>query len=154
MKRVLTIAAVCLMAAPAIGGEVSNQTLSQLGLTDLQAVSDDQGMQIRGFGGYWNKHKDSGKAGGSNAVTSGTSLVFGQLVADLPTGTNFIVVSDVNHAYSSAQNGGFNALSKAGHSHGSAAEAILSVEGFNGTLAGVAGKAASPWGGFAKAYAR
>lgn len=154
MKRVLAITAICLMAAPAIAGEVSDQTLSQLGLGDIQPVSDAQGMEIRGFGGYWNKHKDSGKAGGSNAVTSGTSLVFGQLVADLPTGTNFVVASDVNHAYSSAQNGGFNALSKAGHSTGSAAEAVLSVEGFNGQFAGVAGKAASPWAGFAKAWAR
>src|SRR5690606_11527350 len=84
MKQVLTIAAICLMAAPAIGGEVSDQTLSQLGLGDLQAVSDAQGSQVRGFGGYWNKH-NSGKASGAHAVTSGTSLVFGQLVADLPT---------------------------------------------------------------------
>lgn len=155
MKQVLTMAAICLMAAPAIGGEVSDQTLSQLGLGDLQAVSDAQGMEIRGFGGYRNKHKGSSKAGGAHAVTSGTSLVFGQLVADLPTGTNFLVLSDVNHAYDSAWSGHTSA--KASHLHGSAIDGALVIpieQGFEGYLTGFAGQAAAPWGGFAKAYAK
>lgn len=141
MKHVLTMAAICLVTAPAIGGEVSPQTLSQLGLGELQVVSDAQGMQVRGKS--------------SNAVTSGTSLVFGQLVADLPTGTNFIVVSDVNHAFDTAHNHGLNAYSLAGHNHGSAAEAALIIQtspGFDGQLAGIAGQAASPFAGLAKAF--
>jgi hypothetical protein len=141
MKQLLTMAAVCLIAVPAIGGEVSHQTLSQLGLGDLQAVSDAQGMQVRGKS--------------SNAVTSGTSLVFGQLIADLPTGTSFIVVSDVNHAFDTAHNHGLNAYSLAGHQHGSAADAallILTNPGFDGQLAGAAGQAASQFGGIGKAF--
>lgn len=153
MKRVLTIAAICLMAAPAIGGEVSDQTLSQLGLTDLQAVSDADGMQIRGKSGY--RGGRSKGNGGAHAVTSGTSLVFGQLVADLPTGTNFLVLSDVNHAYDSAWSG--HSSAKAAHMHGSAIDGALVIpieQGFEGYLTGFAGKAASPYAGFANAYAK
>jgi hypothetical protein len=139
MKKCLAIVAVCLMAAPAMAGEIPQGALAELGLGGMQVMSDAQGMQVRGKS--------------SNAVVSGTSLIFGQLVADLPTGTNFIVGSDVNHYYSSAENAGLNASSTATGSQGSGLILTLGpiVTGaglqFQGTLTGQAGQTTLP--GFA-----
>jgi len=141
MKQLLTIVAMCLVATPALAEDVSDHTLAALGLSDLQRVDDSQGMQIRGMS--------------SNATTSGTSLVFGQLVADLPTGTNFIVVSDINHGFDTAHNHGLNAFSSAIHHQGSAAEGSLVIQtnpGFSGHFSGLAGQAVSSFAGFGKAF--
>jgi hypothetical protein len=105
MKKCLAIVAVCLMAAPAMAGEIPQGALADLGLGGMETMSDAQGMQVRG------KSSDS--------VVSGTGLVFGQLVADLPTGTNFVVGSDVNHYFASSENAGLNASSTSMGSQGS-----------------------------------
>lgn len=140
MKKCLAIVAVCLMAGPAMAGDVPQDALADLGLGGMEVISDAQGMQVRGKS--------------SNAVVSGTSLIFGQLVADLPTGTNFVAGSDVNHYYSSAENAGLNASSTAQGSQGSGLiltlGPIVGTGGllqFQGTLTGQAGQVTMP--GFA-----
>jgi hypothetical protein len=139
MKKCLAIVAVCLMATPAMAGEVPQGALADLGLGGMQVMSDAQGMQVRGKS--------------SNAVVSGTSLIFGQIVADLPTGTSFVAGSDVNHYYSSAENAGLNAVSQATGSQGSGLiltlGPIVNLAGlqFQGTLTGQAGQTTLP--GFA-----
>jgi len=144
MKKCLAIVAVCLMAAPAMAGEVSEGALSALGLGGMEVMSDAEGMQVRGMS--------------SDAVVSGTSLAFGQLVADLPTGTNFVVLSDVNHYFASAENAGLNAFSTAGGDSGSGIQGLLgpiNVNGspaFDGTFQGFAGTATG-FGGVANAFA-
>jgi hypothetical protein len=136
MKKCLAIVAVCLLAAPAMAGEIPQGALADLGLGGMQTMSDAQGMQIRGKS--------------SNAVVSGTSLVFGQLVADLPTGTNFVVGSDVNHYYASSENVGLNASSTAQGSSGSRLILSLGPIGgndvlfFQGNLTAQAGQVTAP----------
>src|SRR5262245_33468890 len=85
MKSVLALAlaAVCLcVAAPAFAGDgnVSGATLSALGLSGMQRVSDAEGMLVRG------------KA--NTVAVKGTSLIFGQLLT--PDTKNFLVASSVN----------------------------------------------------------
>jgi hypothetical protein len=139
MKKCLAIVAVCLMAGPAMAGEVPQGALADLGLGGMEVMSDAQGMQVRGKS--------------SNAVVSGTSLVFGQLVFDSALGTQFVVGSDVNHYFSSAENAGLNASSTATGSQGSglilSLGPIVNLAGlqFQGTLTGQAGQTTLP--GFA-----
>ncbi|HXY37033.1 MAG TPA: hypothetical protein VEI07_22590 [Planctomycetaceae bacterium] len=52
MKTLLTIASVLVLsAAPALAGQgqVSHSSLAKMGLSGMQVMSDDQGMQIRGL---------------------------------------------------------------------------------------------------------
>jgi hypothetical protein len=139
MKIHLMIVAVCLVSAPAVAGEIPHGALADLGLSGMETMTDAQGLQVRGKS--------------SNAVVSGTSLVFGQLVADLPTGTNFVVGSDVNHYYASAENAGLNASSTVQGSSGSALNLSLGpfpgndVLIFQGALTAQAGQVTAP--GFA-----
>ena len=91
MRNVLAlVAVVALFAAPAFAGDgnVSQGTLSALGLGDMQVVSDAQGMQVRG--------KDS-----SFGEVRGTSLMFGQLLT--PDDKNFVVFSSVNQVRANAE---------------------------------------------------
>ena len=65
MKTLLTLAAiVCLSALPAraADGQISKSTLAHLGLGGLTAMSDAQGLEIRGLGvaEAWNQDKDYG----------------------------------------------------------------------------------------------
>lgn len=143
MKKCLAIVAVCLMAAPAMAGDVPDGALSALGLGGMQTMTDAQGMQVRG------------KA--SEAVVSGTSLVFGQLVADLPTGTNFVVGSDVNHYYATAVSATDDAVAQG--DSGSAIQLTLGPIDFDtGTFSGnftgalVGGAGGPVGGGFANAF--
>lgn len=145
MKKCLAIVAVCLMAAPAMAGEIPQGALADLGLGGMETISDAQGMQVRGKS--------------SNAVVSGTSLVFGQLVFDSPLGTQFVAGSDVNHYFSSAENAGLNASSTVNGASGSGLILNLGpiISGgavqFQGTLTGQAGWASGPGvAGFANAF--
>lgn len=142
MKKCLAIVAVCLMAGPAMAGDVSDGALSALGLGGMETMTDAQGMQVRG------------KA--SAATVSGTSLVFGQLVADLPTGTSFVVGSDVNHYWSEASSATDDSLAQGQSGSGILLQLgpinIDGSEAFFGQLGGTAG-AALPNAGFATAWA-
>lgn len=142
MKNCLAIVAACLIAAPAMAGEISDGTLSALGLDGMQTITDAQGMQVRGKG---------------EVVVSGTSLVFGQLVADLPTGTNFVVGSDVNHYFATAETGGVDPYAEGASGSGIALSLgpinIGGQEAFSATLMGFAGSTQFTFGGFANALA-
>jgi hypothetical protein len=67
MKTLLSIASVLVLsAAPAFAGQgqVSHQSLTKMGLSGMQLMSDDQGMQVRGL-------SIAVAAGGSIATISG-----------------------------------------------------------------------------------
>ena len=103
MKSVLTLAvALVLCAVPAFAadGNVSQETLSALGLTGMQTLSDVDGMQIRG-------------RSSSFGIVKGTSLIFGQLLT--PDTKNFVVGSSVNEVDANAEttaSGGLLTLTK------------------------------------------
>ena len=132
MKSAFALAlALVLCAAPAFAGQgsVSQGTLSALGLGDLRAVSDAEGMQVRG--------KCS-----SFGMVKGTSLIFGQLVT--PDTKNFVIGSSVNEVDANAEStaaGGALTLTKA---HQVSLDLFLEVEfpsqtSFYGYLGGMAG---------------
>ncbi len=81
--RVLVAVFACLIAAPAMAddGQVPATTLEAIGLSQLQVVSDAEGMTVRGM------------SSGFVAVR-GTSLIFGQLLT--PDTKNFVVASSIN----------------------------------------------------------
>jgi hypothetical protein len=102
----LTTAALLAMGiAPALAedGHVSHQTLSAIGLGGMQVVSDTDGMQVRGMS--------------SSAWSSGRSLLSAQLID--PATNSFVVGSDTNGAFSTAENAGLNSVSSASHSQAS-----------------------------------
>jgi hypothetical protein len=139
MKKSLAIVAACLMAAPAMAGEIPQGALVQLGLGGMEVMSDAEGMRVRGRS--------------SNAVAGGTSLLFGQLVFNSDSGNQFVVGSDVNHFRATAENAGLNAVSNASGNQGSGLNLslgpIVNLAGlqFSGMLTGQAGQTTSP--GFA-----
>jgi len=131
MKNAIAVIAVLLVAgassAFAEDGQVSDSALSAIGLSGMQVVSDAEGMQVRGMS--------------SNAMSMGTSLIFGQLID--PATKSFIAGSDINTSGASSENGGFNALSLAGHVQASGLLLGLNVvtptSSFVGSLGGAAG---------------
>jgi hypothetical protein len=141
MKKSLAIVAVCLMAAPAMAGEVPQGALARLGLGGMEEMSDAQGLQVRGKS--------------SNAVAGGSSLIFGQLSFNSASGTQFVVGSDFNHYRATAENAGLNASSTATGEQGSDLNLtlgpIVNLAGlqFNGQLSGQTGFTTSPFAGTA-----
>ncbi|MGD9858045.1 MAG: hypothetical protein AB7U20_24125, partial [Planctomycetaceae bacterium] len=109
MKRtVLTTAAMLAMGiAPALAeeGQVSNQTLSAVGLGGMQVMSDVDGLQVRGLS--------------SNAASGGSSLLVGQMAFNDANGTQFVFGSDFNTSRATSENAGLNAVSTAQHNQGS-----------------------------------
>lgn len=138
----MTIAAlVALVAVPAFAedGHISAAKLRSVGLGDLQAISDADGMQIRGLS--------------SNAASGGTSMIAGQLVFNDANGSQLVTGSDINTSRATAENAGLNALSQAQHNQGSGLiltlGPIVNFAGlqFQGALSGQAGQTTAP--GFA-----
>ncbi len=133
MKRtLLTTAALLAMGiAPAMAedGHVSHQTLSAVGLSGMQVVSDADGMQVRGMS--------------SNAWSAGASTLSAQLF-DPATG-GFASATTANGSAATAENAGLNAVSQATHSHGSAINPPLSLNiatlgsNFSGVVSGQIG---------------
>lgn len=126
MKYTLLATAVMLMggAAMAGDGQVSQSTLSQLGLGELQVMTEAEGMEVRGMS--------------SNAMSMGTSLVFGQLID--PATKSVMAGSSINTA---GANGGKWSFSFAKQSQDSSLHLNLHVwswkSPFHGSLSGWAG---------------
>ncbi|OHB82496.1 MAG: hypothetical protein A2V98_24440 [Planctomycetes bacterium RBG_16_64_12] len=135
MRYVLSLVAVfvCLLAAPvfAADGNVSQPTLDILGLSGMQTLSDEDGMQVRGMS--------------SAAWTQGLSLVSGLLVD--PATKSYVLGADVNRADASAENAGFQVLSQASHAQSSSLsislEVTTSTSSFIGMIIGGAGGSGS-----------
>ncbi len=93
MKLTATLATLCALfvAGPvtADDGHVPQSTLQSLGLGDMQVLSDDDGMSVRGMGG---------------AKAWGTSIVSGLLLD--PATKSFVFGSDTNMSGSTATGGG------------------------------------------------
>ena len=93
MKLTATLAtlAALFLAAPVMAGDghVPQSTLQSLGLGDMQVLSDDDGMSVRGMGG---------------AKAWGVSIVSGLLLD--PNTKSFLFGSDANTSGSTATGGG------------------------------------------------
>ena len=138
MKSALAMVVVMLLfAAPAFAGDgnVSQGTLSSLGLGDMQVVSDAEGMQVRGAG--------------SNASFSFLA-VFSGLLYDPDTGS-VAPAFKVFSGAASAENAGKNAKSQVEIDFNAldigVAGAITITGGFKGTFGSAAG-------GFFSAFAK
>ncbi len=135
MKYAFSLAAILtsLLAASAFGGDgnVPQSTLEILGLADMEIVSDEAGMEVRGMGG--------------GAATRGHSHVFG-VVLDPNTNSHVFGV-DANSARASLE--ATSSLTAGGPSHTTASvmNLPLSVTSpigtFNMVLIGGAGGSAS-----------
>ena len=133
----LLVAVIALVANPVFAddGSIPRSTLAALGLVNMEIVSDNDGMDVRGLS--------------SSASARGTSLVFGVLL-DPATPGNFFVASDTNGSGATAENGGFRILSTASSGpQGSSGVGQLTIESgnpavvvFNGMFAGNSGHAA------------
>ena len=145
MKKALAFVlplVVAAMPAFADDGQVSRSALADLGLSGMEVVSDEAGMEVRGMS--------------SNASVYGGSLVFGQLVF----GANFFVASDLNGGQASAENAGLNAASNATQGpQGSSVIGNLTINNpalaFIGNFVGNAGNASNVGAaGFSAAFAQ
>jgi hypothetical protein len=131
-NAVAVVVLLALVAVPAFAGDgnVSQGTLSSLGLGGIQTMSDAQGMQVRGQASAF-------------AAVKGTSLIFGQLLT--PDTKNFVSFSSVNEVDANAET---TAASVAltvtkDHSAGVAIPVTLTVTydgfSFTGAISGLVG---------------
>jgi hypothetical protein len=86
-------------------GNVTPDALSALGLGDMQVVSDNDGMNIRGKSSAF-------------SIVRGTTTIFGQLTT--PDTQNFVVGSDVNSVHGNAENTNAAATATSAKDHASA----------------------------------
>jgi hypothetical protein len=97
-KILLALAVVAVMASGVMAGEVSQATLSDMGLSNMQSMSDQDGMAVRGawaiVGGF--SFATTPGAGSANAYTAG----------DLGAGPDFAVGASVSASQSSIVNTG------------------------------------------------
>lgn len=125
MNKVVTLAALALLPLATRGfaadGQVPAAVLQRLGLGGMQALSDEDGIGVRGLGG--------------NAMARGLSLSTG-LVIDRST-NSFVSGNDANAAIASAENAGFLHWTRALTSQQSAFNLKLEVAGANGPFTGV-----------------
>ena len=141
MRNILALLGSLLVAGPAFAdtGHVGQEALAALGLGDMQIISDEAGMEIRG------------KASAFSMVR-GTTTIFGQLTT--PDTQNFIVGSDVNTVYGNAENTNATATATSAKDHLSAMALTLgpiSNNGNNiylGSISGSVGSAGISQGGF------
>lgn len=132
MKSALVAVALVLLAsgpAYAEDGNVPRSALAALGLAELEPMSDDAGLAVRG--------KTS-----SFAMVVGTSVVFGQLLT--PDTKNFVVGSDTNMVSGNAESTSALGTLIVKKDHFSAIELALAVStpsfgDFGGALVGSAG---------------
>ncbi len=82
-KMLLALAVVAVMACGAVAGEVSQATLGDMGLANMQSMSDDEGMAVRGafaiVGGF------------SFASTPGTATGDAYAAGDFGWGPDFAI---------------------------------------------------------------
>ena len=108
-------------------GYVPQSTLAVLGLADMEAVSDIEGLQVRGMRGA--------------ATSIGRSLAVG-LVVD-PESGSFLFGSDTNSASAYSETTFMNPVAEASHTTASAIDISLTVGTFTGVLIGGSGGSAS-----------
>jgi len=125
MKTVVSLAALAVVGFGSCGfaadGQVPAAVLQGLGLHDMEPLSDEQGMNIRGSGG--------------NAMARGLSLV-ASLLIDQST-NSFVSGTDANAAMSSAENAGAGVWTRASSSQQSAVNLNLGITSANGVFTGV-----------------
>ena len=133
MKYAATLAVVLSFSAvPAFAedGNVSESALQSLGLADIQSMTDEEGMEVRGMSG--------------SAMAMGLSLVTG-LVID-PATKSFVFGADANAAMSTAENAGKQIFTQAQTVQSSSValslNVVTSTSSFSGVLVGGAGGAA------------
>jgi hypothetical protein len=127
---------ISLITLPAFSNEmqVTESALGSLGLGDMQVMSDDQGMAVRGMGG--------------NVMVCSLSIVTGFLID--PSTNNFVGSTDAHSAMANAENAGRNAPSSAFTEHLSlmGLELVIRTNGSpfsSGILIGSAGGSAFGW---------
>lgn len=128
MKSAVAVAVLLIAGAtPAFAGDVPQATLAELGLGEIQVMTEVEGMEVRGMS--------------SNAMSMGTSLVFGQLID--PATKSFVAGSDINTAGATAENGGKWSFSFANHAQESSLylnlDVVTSTSLFQGALSAQAG---------------
>ena len=135
---------VMLVAVPVLAedGRITRSTLDEIGLGGIQAVSDEEGSQIRGASSF--------------AHASGQGVVSGLLVD--PWTSSFVFVSDVNTGFATSHNAGLSITSSAMARHGAAGVANLTIASsrttsFTGSLRAYTGFAVTPLAGWAYAFA-
>ena len=125
MRYAYFLAAVlaCLLTASAYAGDgyVPRSTLAVLGLADMEAVSDIEGLQVRGMRGA--------------ATSIGRSLAVG-LVID-PESGSFLFGSDTNGANAYSETTVMSSSAEASHATASAINLSLTVVNPSGTFTGV-----------------
>jgi len=73
MRALLTIAACLMMSAAANAADIADDTLALLGVESMTAVSDADGLAIRGQGGSKGGH---GKGGHGKGGKNSTPIIF------------------------------------------------------------------------------
>lgn len=113
-NAMLVLAVLVVMAAPAfaVDGNVSQTTLKSVGLSELQQMSDSEGMQVRG------------RLNGNGGVI-GTSLISFQLVS--PDTKNYINGASINTVDGNVQLGGANEMLSKAHGVAISPAVVLSV---------------------------
>ena len=121
------LAALSAVPAFAGNGHVPQSTLAVLGLPDMEILSDEEGMQVRGQGG--------------SAATMGLSLVMGLLID--PATKSFVFGADTNVAAASAESSSLITDPVASHETASSVSLDLDVTTdtsvYSGVLIGGAG---------------
>ena len=102
-------------------GNVPQSILDVLGLADMEAVSDEEGMQVRGMRGA--------------ATTLGHSFVVGLLID--PVSDSYVFGSDTNYASAYSETTYSRSASNASHATASAVDLSLNVTNPTGTFSGV-----------------
>ena len=144
MKAVTSFAMVllvALVASPAVAqeGNVSQSTLSQLGLSGMQVMTDTEGMEIRGMSAW--------------SSSGGGSIVSGGLIYNDGNETYFVSAGSANSAGSGSSTR-YRRGTRAGHSQGSDAGATLYVGGFPADGNGGGGIPIASFGGSAGGYGK
>lgn len=95
-KMLLALAVVAVMACGAVAGEVSQGVLSDMGLANMQSMSDDEGMAVRGafaiVGGF------------SFASTPGTATGDAYAAGDFGWGPDLAVGGSTSQAQTNVTN--------------------------------------------------
>ncbi len=108
-KLMLALAVVAMMACGAVAGEVSQATLSDMGLAGMQSMSDQEGMAVRGAFAF--------VGGFSFASTPGAAAGDAFLAGDVGAGPDLALGASISHADSSVVNYGLFLIPVSGASY-------------------------------------
>lgn len=119
MRNILVLCGALLATVPSFAdeGHITQDTLARLGLSDMQTISDADGMEIRG------------RASGFSMVI-GTSSIIGQLIS--PDTKNFVFGSDINSVHANVENTNALASATVSKSHSSSMDVKLGPIGIDG----------------------